>query len=314
MAWTASLPADAHDAVTGSFDNTLILAESWKALAAAGRPAALPIGGMYLDGSDATVDVFRFYADLKGTGAADYEVGRVHFERIEMIGATRADRSYYNLCVELRASHPTPAAALQGHVYEYSGDGRLYVVVDLGGPSYAKRCVVTAGATDFHQTWLPADSWRADLTNPPVAAEKGNAAGYSFRDTSDLLKCRIRVPLAWDGATAPKVRLTSVIEGAGESNGDDEHWRVRYKSLAPNASALANAALESATVAHDLGTSVAEFAVNTHEISLDPAKLTRGHELLLLLDVPTHGGAGNIGDRLFIGGEILWPVGAQLTE
>jgi hypothetical protein len=312
--WTSSIPSVGIDAVTAAFDNAGIVAANWRLLATAGRPAALPEGGIFVDGSDVAFDALRVYADLKGTGAADYEVGQVHRERVEMLGATRATRELQQACVQLRASHPTPAAELQGHPYELTGDGRLYVVADLGGATYARRTILTAGSADLiSRATLPAGSWLADLTNAPALGEKGEAAGWRFTATTQKLRVRVFVPLGWDSGADPTVRISSVLDATGTA-GDDLHWLASYKCLEPNASALASAALEAASVAHDLGSSVDEYAVCRSSITLDRTKLVAGRELLLVLSVPTYGGAGNVGSRLFLGAEILWPTGARISE
>lgn len=315
-AWTDTIPTDAQDAVDAAFDNTLILSENWLALATGGRPGDLPEGGTYLDGQDPDHVVHFIFADLRGNGAEDLEVGRVHYSRQEMLSDDRAERVIEQLAFQPRAAHPTPAAELVGHAYEYEGDGRYYVVADLGGAVFARRALVSAGADDWLPMFLAVEMWTPDATNPPAAAEKGNAAGRLFSTTNQKLKVRVRVPLGWDGDTDPSFRVTYVLN-ALETDADVADWRLSYKCLEPNASALANAALETVDVADNIGTSKEEYAVNVADgvtAVLDATKLVRGRELLLVLNRQSVGGAGKVGSALLIGLDILWPVGDRLTE
>jgi hypothetical protein len=315
-AWVDTLnTGDAKQAVTDAFTNTLNLAESCLTLsdAAGGRPTDLPEGGSWVDPNDPSFSAHMVYADLEGTGAADYEVGQVHHAKQQMLGALRADKVIEGLCVQRLAAHPAPAATNVGEIYELTGDGRLYVVVDLGAGSYSRRNLVAAGATDFAVQYTTAGDWLPDLTNPPTLAEKGNAAGWKFTATNQKLKLRTRAPLGWDSDFPPEVRIEAVLDATGAA-GDNIHWRIGYKARTPNAGALANAALTNADVDQDLAASFNEYEHVEATVELDETLIVAGQEVLLVLSVPTYGGAGNVGARIFTGADIRWPVGTGLTE
>lgn len=310
MAFTATMTTDpAGTAIVEAFDNTIAILGSH---AGSTRPSYAIAGTVWLSTSGSE-DVLYVYADLEGSGNADYEIGTRLHGALKMLGATRSDRELRQAAIESRGSHPSASATTQGHVYEYTGDGRAWRVVDLGGGSYSKRAMIEAGTADLYAIDLPAGAWLADLTNAPVLAEEGLASGWKFTATNQKLKARVRVPLAWDGATAVTLRISSVLCQA-ETSGDDEYWQVRSLSLARNNNEVASGSPVTDSVAHDLGSSVSDGALNTHDITIAAADLTVGDDVLLEISVPTHGGAGTVGDRLFLGAELLFPVGNRLTE
>lgn len=292
--------AQAHDNV---HVNTTTLRTSFSGSSSPGSPVQ---GQLWLDTS-ASEYVLKVYADLEGTGAGWYEVGRVLHGNLDL-----GNNEMVDVRLENKGSHTTPASGVVGEVYLLTGDSKARVIVS----ATEREVLLSANNTDYFAVDAYG-SMQRDATNPPTAATKGTTPtvrGWLFDATNELASFTCRAPQGYSADADVKLRLLCILNQA-ETAGDDIDWTCNYVVRAPGSAELVSDTSTAATVASDLGSTVADGSVHVVDLTLaynDATNPIAAGDIIAAEISRTN--LTNCGGVILVGAAFLFPVGNKITE
>jgi hypothetical protein len=285
-------------------DKHTTLRSAWSGSSAPSSPVQ---GQLWLDTS-ASEYVLKVYADLEGTGAAWYEIGKVLHGDLKLRNNQLVDVRIENL-----NSHTTPASGVVGEIYLYTTDSKARLIVS----ATVREVLMSASNVDFVAINVPASAFERDISNPPTAATKGTTPtlrGWLFDNANELASIAVRVPAGYAADANCKLRLLCVLNQA-ETSGDDIDWTVDRVCIKPAAAEVVSGTSTQETVAQDMSTFVSDGAVHAVDIALVYNDATNPIEAGDLLVMEFHRtNLANCGGVIVVGAQVLFPFGTKITE
>jgi hypothetical protein len=308
MSFTTTLSGDYPTRLGELIANDLIL---WATAKGNSRPANYVEGTQWLDDS-ASANVQKIYANLEGTGAADYEQGSIQHADLKFVGANGGELKFAK--AEQLGSDPATNASKHGRFWQRTDT--LQFRCNIGDAS--QGTIVVAPDTGFIRTDLPLGAWVLGGT-PPAAQAIGSAPAtpaLRFTSTSMTIACSVRVPAGYNGTGDLKLRCLLALGGAQTASHTlDVTGSIRSVTPANPTDNLKQTATTIVAVSQSIGSNNQDAAVHVVDLVLDyddsnnpiaPGDLL-GIEFKL-------NSVASIATVDFLGAELLSPFGTGLTE